>query len=171
MADQVCLDRGIPTCLHTEGRSADQAFEASERLFRRFNGTISDENLSEIISFDVGESTNREKYSLSAADALFNTRADKNEGAHYHGWAVFAFTVGQLEGRTWLCDDKPSEIYTFKIEHKPERCMYPHSQILAFVNGQPVTTGLRKALRRKVRSAIIASTQKQILRGLIVPSE
>ena len=81
MPSEACSKLGIPARLHRENRPPDPDFDEDEKLYRRFPGHLDDANLKEAISFDVGESYNRSKYSTSPADVLL----DGKDGKHFEG--------------------------------------------------------------------------------------
>ncbi|MGA8477713.1 MAG: hypothetical protein WB696_07115 [Chthoniobacterales bacterium] len=163
MADSACSRLGVPERLHRERREPNRTFDEDEELYHRFPGHLDDENLKEAISFEPGESYNRSKYCQSPADVL----VDCEKGEHFKGWGVIAFPVRDLIEPSWVCDDDKSNAYSYQAEHKPTRCNYAHAELLIFLNGQPAT-GVRKAVRRKVRKAIVDASRK--LRGLPIPS-
>lgn len=129
-----CADLGIPEHLHQNGRTAEnENFTPDERMFRRFRPK---DSLSEIVktNFDFKSmSFNRERYS-NPEDVLYNIK----ENNHYNDCGVASLTVYEIE-RIQIPHPDDKQLYTFKAVHDPEECMYPHSIVQVFKNGNKVS--------------------------------
>ncbi len=157
MSDADCDAKGIPAHLHQMGRAADPHFGSAELLFRRFRQGTPD--LTAAISFER-MSVNREKYCQSPDDALWNDV----QGGRYEGFGVIAMPVGALQ----VFEKHPGEDYRFSLkpEHTPNRCNYPHTEVVATkvlpdgteealpeIKPKSVKLALRKALRDSISVA------------------
>ncbi|MCX6876026.1 MAG: hypothetical protein NTW21_19795 [Verrucomicrobia bacterium] len=72
-------------------------------------------------------SVNRGKFSESPDDVLWNDKA----GGRYENFGVVQFQVSALQGRWDHPNDKQFPVsYRLEPEHQPERCNYPHSEVV-----------------------------------------
>lgn len=122
-----CDGLNIPKRLHQNNKSTIPKFDPEEKLFRRFspdmilpNGEVS------ITAIDrsSGLSFNREYNCGKPEDVLYNIIT----GEHF-----FSFRVGSIKVRlieSYECNfQQPNAKYNVKMIHKPEECMYPHSEV------------------------------------------
>jgi hypothetical protein len=106
--------------MHRSGRPEDQAFEATEKLFRRYtrahyiNGQFSNTGF----ALDSPQSVNREKYS-ELTDVLFS------EADEFLNWGVLSFKVEDLPSS--FPSDDPR--YTFFPKHIPMEDNFAHSEV------------------------------------------
>lgn len=160
--DPECEAKGIPRHFHQLERPVDPVFDGGELLYRRYPAGTPD--LTAAISFER-MSVNRGKFCESADDALWNDE----DGGRYSGCGVFALPVQALD----VMEKHPQEDYHFALrpEHRPNRCNYPHSEVVAtkvLPNGTEESLGeikpksvklkLREALRDYLVDAIPADT-------------
>jgi hypothetical protein len=169
MADPACLAKGIPERLHTESRPADQQFEKSELLYRWLSKTYPRSELKESFRLVPDESVNRQKYSKYPADVLF----DIKDGNHRIGQAILPFEVGQLECDITHQKSDEAVIYSFRILHKPEQCMYPHCAIEVRSKGEIIHNEKKipGIVRRQLRKAIADAQEKNILYNPPLPTD
>lgn len=138
-----CSDLNIPDRLHTNGKPIVNDFDPDELLYRRFPIKGNDGNplynpVTKKLTHDAFplrcDSVNRGRYS-KPEDVLY----DIKEGNHYLNWGICSFTVEQAESISCTVKVKDNDdIYTIQIKHRPEECMYPHSEITIFKNGEKV---------------------------------
>jgi len=127
-SDRECDEKGIPPHLHQCGRAADPEFtDPREFLYRRIPSG-SEGDLTKAIQFNR-MSVNRGKYCKTPDDVLWNDEA----GGRHVGYRVIRFPVGALDG-AW---EHPQQAIAFVLrpEHKPTRCNYPHTEVVAFERG------------------------------------
>jgi len=109
-----------PDRMRRNGRPEDQAFQATEKLFRRYtrahymNGQFSNTGF----AFDSPQSVNREKYS-EITDVLFS------ETEEFANWGVLSFMVKDLPSS--FPSDDPR--YTFFPMHVPMEDNFAHSEV------------------------------------------
>ena len=166
MADQACLALEIPERLHRDNKELDPQFEESELLYRRIAKGYMREDLRAGFSLDQGESVNRQKYSKYPADVLFNIV----NGQHRIGHAILAFEVSQVQQQIPRTENNEEIIYSFRVTHRPERCMYPHCEIEVRREGQLVTNA-PPFVRKQLRDAIVDSQQRQVLINHPLPTD
>jgi hypothetical protein len=133
--DSACQKLGIPVHLHQSGRVADQSCDADETLYRR----VADD-----VPLVVGErpplaafttrkmSQNRARYCHSPEDVLYNIKAP----VHFFSWGIVGFLVKNVEVLKLKHPHDTAKEYTLKVIHKPEKCMFPHSEVEVFENGR-----------------------------------
>lgn len=73
----------------------------------------------------------RQKYSLGPEDALY----DGENGKHCLNFPVVQFPVSAVQS---LQTEHPNThtVFTFSVRHVPSDCIYPHSEIHTFEDGQ-----------------------------------
>jgi hypothetical protein len=136
---EVCSNPKIPKRLHRNNRLPNQTFEPKEILFERFkirvpfhewvnNNTVS----ASIFQFKrEGDSFNRELYSLSPLDVLFNIEID---GGDLTDYGVMGFKCETVKNCAPYVDEM-NNVFSMNIIHDPNPCMYPHTIIKVFKNG------------------------------------
>ena len=158
-----CHEIGIPAHLHQNSRPQAPQFDEKELLYRRFfvhppkSAWLGKENRhkSAKIFHLENDSYNRSKFSQKPEDVLFNINAQSPED-HFGNWGVLSIEVADLQGLV-----VPAEIngetgsVTFQPVHKPETCMYPHSEIHAFRNGAFIPEVAPKSVRAIVRDILV----------------
>lgn len=145
-----CDENLIPKHLHLNGRVLINEF-SEETLYRRFekshilpSGEIS------VSIFDTREdSVNRSAFS-EPNDVLYNTRALKNS-EHFFNWGIVGVSTELFKEKIFPVNDEP-RIFQLIPNHCPEECMYPHSQIEIFENGNRITKGQTKP--KSIKTAI-----------------
>lgn len=146
-----------PDRMRRNGRPEDQAFEASEKLFRRYNrahymnGQFSNTGF----SFASPQSVNRQKYS-EPSDVLFS------ETDEFANWGVLSFKVEDLP--TSFPSENPR--YSFSPRHVPMEDNYAHSEVWcdsvpprgAYVKpSKPMKKLFRAVLSQRVVVEIVAT--------------
>lgn len=130
-----CNDLNIPQYLHLNNREPEQNFEdENELVFIRFQneGKIQpDGRPSRAIFKTTEQSFNRGKYSESPEDVLY----DIEEGKHFFGYGIVQSTVKNIKDKGFPHPEL-DRIYKLKSHHGPKECMYPHSIIKIYYNGQ-----------------------------------
>lgn len=169
MADPDCLSLRIPERLHREGRPEDQHFEETEFLYRWLSSTYPASELKESFRLTLGESVNREKYSKYPADVLF----DIKHGNHRIGQPILPFQVRQLQQDFPREEGGKTVIYSYRVRHKPERCMYPHCEVEVWSNGRLIrdVKQIPGVIRRQLREAIAGAQEKHVLFNESLPTD
>lgn len=145
--EERCSVLSIPERLHTAGRPKDPVFDEEELLYRRFFMLGPKEEWSMVGNdpsaqiFDLSEdSYNRSKYCEQAEDVLYNTKQEHNLGQHYNNAGILSLKIHQLLSDDTIVVDRNipnvERRFTFGVEHAPEPCMYPHSNVNVLVNGE-----------------------------------
>lgn len=135
MADEECTRKGIPSYLHTEARPVVPYFTTGEHLFRRFSPAIEMEESYPLAALKTGSlpgmSFNREQFSRQPEDVLY----DCHTGEFRQADGIVAFEAGHLAKIHVAHPSISGQAYTIRPIHKPERCMYPHSEFEILCNG------------------------------------
>lgn len=165
MSDLACDDLGIPEHLHTKDRPEVSQFGENEKLFRRFpekdpggNKNILIKGGKEVLSINVFStremSCNREKFCSCPEDVLYNT-SSKN---HFNDYGIISIDTINIE----KFEEKHPEIdntkYGLKILHKPEKCMYPHTQINCIQNNTPVREISPSSIKTKIKELYLKNS-------------
>jgi hypothetical protein len=137
--------------MRRKGRGEDQAFDAAEKLFRRYtrahytNGQFSNTGF----SFSSPQSVNREKYS-EPADTLFS------ESDEFENWGVLSFKAEDLPAT--FPPNNPR--YSFLPKHVPMEDNYAHSEV--WCDTVPATggyvkpsSGIRKLFRAVLSQRVV----------------
>lgn len=158
MVDKIltCDELGIPKHLHRHNRQVDPNFDKKEYLYRRIppgellaNGQISASSL-RIHKMSV----NRGKYTkFPKKDVLYNIKSNE----HFFTWGIVKINVGFLERLKFDHPKKENHIYTLKVIHEPEECMYPHSIIEILLNGKTSNYDMPKSRRSLFRDKFITN--------------
>lgn len=149
-----CDELGIPPRLHRNGRGPAHEFESGERLFIRFDP---DKHLLENggISFATALSTedqscNRSAFCDSQEDVLYNT----NSPVHFFHWGILEILAADASAVLAVHPVDPDIIHSFDVVHKPEECMYPHSQLELLKNGEPGGKPGSSLVRLNIKNAL-----------------
>jgi hypothetical protein len=152
-----CGEKGIPGHLHTDGRDANQTFLATELLYRRFRKSIeaTANSDTEMLPPDLfplrSDSLNRAAY-CKPEDVLYNS----NGAPHYFEQGICQFSVGCAEEIMAVKSDANGKnTYTLKIVHKPEDCMYPHSEIAVYKDGTLIDSVNPKSVKQEIRQKLL----------------
>jgi len=160
-----CKSLGIPDHLFTNNRQIINTFSPEEEIYRRFkaSGTpedwIKDKQLSAAV-FPVDEdSCNREKFSESCEDVLYNTRHE-DEGNHYFDWGVLMFQAGELnQFHNRITEKGVHRDFVIELEHQPTECMYPHCIVNVLENGKKIDHKQPpRSIRALVRDILIVKS-------------
>ncbi|EQA47334.1 hypothetical protein LEP1GSC050_1807 [Leptospira broomii serovar Hurstbridge str. 5399] len=162
----MCEHKNIPDRLHTNGKKEDQDFGLFEKLYRRFPPGIPRNNKNGRYVIDSDElSLNREKYSNDPTDVLFRTTT----GDYLSDYGILQFSV-ELFSNLNLQHDTEEILFTFKIAHKPEACMYPHSIIVPYKNGKQVDRISSNFIKTAYREKLWTFAKSFIIRESSPPS-
>jgi hypothetical protein len=119
----------VPLHLHQQNRPEITEFGINEELYRRFpfkkDGvlTLKDGKPTASIFSTKSMSCNRSKHSQKPEDVLYDTFKKiyvENAGIASLCFCKISTFKQSLEGHT----------YTLSVKHKPEFCMYPHSEVI-----------------------------------------
>lgn len=159
MTEPSCEELLIPSRLWRNKRTSDKEFnDGAEYLYRRFppdieitpEGRLSGAMIKDAISPPFDVSCNRSSMCDRATDVLYNIKQLPHR--FHHG--VIEATVESIKGRTVpFREGKELLSLRFDIEHKPERCMYPHSIITIYKN-EIKTDRASKTLRTLIRDEL-----------------
>lgn len=163
--DRTCSRFSIPKRLWQGRRRKDNVFSDEELIFRRFKGNINADDwrstagLSTAV-FDVkNDSTNRSKYSTDPADVLYPITR-RNPIHHYQSYGIVAFSVADFRTLSIVPKEPLTTIegvprvFTFQLEHIPECCMYPHTEIWIIENGTHVPAPSSRLVKAAVRDEL-----------------
>lgn len=167
-AQNSCNGLGIPERLQRNGRSADPEFEPEELLYRWHkpgiqhlsNGQVSAAAVKKVFRDPHDTSVNRGKYCENCTDVLY----DHHRGNHRSDCGVLKAVVEKADDHSaepvsWT-DHEGNTVkksYKFKVLHEPEECMYPHSVIAVYEDGErvhekPSASTAKSALRAVLRT-------------------
>jgi hypothetical protein len=139
MADAACRELGIPARLHASGRAPEPTFAENETLFHRLAPT-SDCTGGKVPAsvFEVsrlpGKSFDRSLFCACPEDVLYSTKSRD----HFINWGIIGIPLARL--RTIVCrliDQDVERRFSLRMEHAPERCKYPHSELLVLESDVP----------------------------------
>jgi len=151
LCDPHCKKKKIPQHLHQNGRLADPSFDRNERIYIRFREfednkpTLCDGKVSAAIFKTEKQSSNREKYSKSPTDVLFETNGD-----HKFSWGIVELMSREICETTFPHPNTETS-YSFRVIHDPVQCMYPHSEIRIFENGNLVESIKPKSVKNLIK--------------------
>jgi hypothetical protein len=147
-----CTISDIPEQLHRNGRPVVPDFERDEFIYRRFINS----NEAEIFKLQ-DTSVNRSKFSQSPSDVLFNIK----DGRRYFNQGIVQLKVSDVERIECSHPTLPNQRFTLKLIHDPEECMYPHSIIGVYLNGQKIEKIKPNQVKTAIRDSLMA-IKKQI---------
>lgn len=142
-----CKEKGIPQRLWSKNPPDKKDFlNGEELLFRWFEPDIqvlADKPLSEsvigkVFKHPIDVSCNRQSFCKKPTDVLYNHET----GKHRFHFGIIESTVNEINGYSFDCnfygrDGKSHNIsIKLKLEHSPEKCMYPHTEIECYQNGK-----------------------------------
>lgn len=162
-----CANFSIPEHLHKNDRDLDIFFGNEETIYRRFpiidsnkkTTILPDGKLSPSVFSTKRMSVNRSRYSNHPTDVLYN----HNDENHYYNSGIAELSVISIaEFKSFHPNYPDSEKYCFRLilKHDPLECIYPHSEIFIFHDGN-LLNDLEKPAT--VRSAIKAYYQKNAI--------
>jgi hypothetical protein len=162
MEDFHCSKFGIPARLHSASKECIQDFDSDETFFRRYNPSNVSPKLeypsnvySTAISFESGMSVNRGRYSAENGDVLFNV----GDGRHFADHHVLALSGLTLQNWRLELPEVPQRHFVVRLAHDPTQCMYPHSTISLFENGNRVDDVKPKALKLRIKRELAKDAQ------------
>lgn len=144
MTELSCEELLIPSRLWRIKGTGDKKFnDGSEYLYRRFSpdveitieGRLGGAAIKDAISPPFNVSCNRSSMCEHSTDVLYNIK----NLPHRFDYGVLKATVDSIKGHTISFEDSSNSnkelmVIKFEIEHKPEKCMYPHSEIVIYKN-------------------------------------
>ncbi len=157
----ICDNLLIPTRLHQVDREPNQEFERNELLYRRFkvrepfDEWLNNNRISAAI-FPVdrkGDSLNRDLYCESYKDVLYNIEVDGVDISYY---GVVGFSCKEVFDCPCFTDEL-GNVYDIRLQHEPEPCMYPHSVIKVYKNGQYDSAVKSRTANANFRDVLIST--------------
>jgi hypothetical protein len=86
------------------------------------------------------------------------------------GYPILPFQVQQLQRDLSREENGEQVIYSYRIRHDPEDCMYPHCEVEVWSRGQLVTN-VPGIIRKKLRDEIAAAQEKHVLFDHPLPTD
>lgn len=131
-------ETGTPEHLHQKGRPVINTFTEDESLYRRYMPNVDEEEWDGIkreirLREDSGC---RSQYCSSKEDVLW-----KEDGEHLTSCGIFQHSIAQLhkiEVAYIVPDSGEHRLYSVQCRHDPYTCLYPHSVVEVFVNGEKI---------------------------------
>ncbi len=118
--------------------------------------TISETAIGDVFNRPVDTSCNRSSLCRYSTDVLYNIKTLP----HRYNFGVMKTSIEKVDGYTFQynlqIDGKNQTVsIKFTLEHKPEECMYPHTEIKVYKDGvllknEVKPPSLRKAIRLKL---------------------
>lgn len=149
MSESPCEKLGIPTRLEWNAQPVIDKFEdEKEKLYRWFNpdteytyeGHLSATTIKNVFSPPFDISCNRSSLCKYSTDVLYNT----SKLPHRYDFGVIETLVKDVKGYKFdfLQTQQNGETHQvsieLEIEHIPEECMYPHSEIIVYKDGERI---------------------------------
>ena len=156
MPDAECSAKGIPEHLHRNDRPANQSFPDNEKLWMRFSPEhpLMDGKPPPGIFRPTGQSVNRELMGESEPlDVLYSIHGPPHPSTH----GILEFNVSAVTSLRKPHPEQAERIFTFRVIHMPERCMYPHCEIQAYLDGQPLEEVRPNKIKTWLREAMHAA--------------
>ncbi len=155
-----CDNLLIPKRLRTVGRQALQFTDPAELIFRWVkpivefpdNGELSAAALGEVFSDAADISCNRSSLCLAATDVLYNSM----RLPHRHDHAVVSALITDISSTSFNFSNGGNNwTITFELEHDPEVCMYPHTQVVVLRGGERLSNKVKPpTLRSMIRAEL-----------------
>lgn len=163
----MCEELGIPHRLITPDQPIINEFnDGLELLYRWFSpnlefshdGQLTGAILGQIFKDPYDISCNRSELCEYSTDVLY----DHEKGNHRFNYGIIQATVESIKYRTFVFmqpvqgSSKPEEVSVeLDIIHTPEECMYPHSEITVYKNGERIKNEVKPAsLKTFIRSEL-----------------
>ena len=164
MPESTCEELGIPLRLRRENRDIIPQFDdESECLYRWFkpglqyspDGRLSAATVGPVFSPPYDISCNRSSLCASPADVLYSI----SKLPHRFDHGVIEAQVISVQVHIFEVQQGSERLQVslqLGIEHKPEECMYPHSQIIVHKNGERIADEVRpnKMLKTAIRDEL-----------------
>jgi hypothetical protein len=137
MPDADCSAKGIPERLHRDNRLTIQSFSDKEKLWMRFDPShkLVEGKPSPGILRSNKQSVNREFPEAQPPTHMEDVLYNINGPPHHLDSGILEFKVSHVNTLQKEHPTEPEKVFTFQIIHDPERCMYPHCEIRAYLNG------------------------------------
>ena len=147
MPDLTCDELSIPHQLRRNNRSAQDFTDGDEFLYRWFPPNVeilSDDKLSGAAIGNVFQSPcdiscNRQSLCDQSTDVLYNIK----KLPHRFDFGVIQTKIEKIKGYNFDFDEPIQGVNAVRsisirldVQHTPEECMYPHSEILIFKGGE-----------------------------------
>ena len=165
MPASICDDLSIPVRLRREKRDVVPfSTDSKECLYRWFkpdteysdSGRLSSATIGEVFTPLYDVSCNRSSLCEKSTDVLYNTV----KLPHRFNFGVIEASVESIHGHVFEYELNQKDgieriTIRFEVEHKPEECMYPHSQIVLYRNGVRVSDAIKPpTLKTATRSEL-----------------
>ncbi len=155
-----CENLKIPERLWLKENPISNSFK-DVSLYRRFTvtgnkNTWKSNNLSHCVFKLDKDSYNKSNLCKSHLDVLYNTR-EEELGNHYYSHGILMLNCSDLIDINKL----PIELngterkFTLNPIHKPEKCMYPHSEILIYEGDVEIDIKTPKSINVLIRDILI----------------
>jgi hypothetical protein len=170
MAGDECLIGDIPPRLHQNGRSSE-GVQNDDVLYVRHPPLPSGESYGITIPDHrvLNQSANSKLLNRGgkACDVLYDTR----NGNHWLHYEIAKLDVTEIldltlpnentvqrnrEGKV-IC---PGDVYSFRVQHKPAPCMFPHCEIVALKNGAELTQINSNTMKTTIRAKFARMAEK-----------
>ncbi len=159
-----CEELGIPNRLRRNGQEAIPHFQDGELLFRWFKpnsqaifeGEISTSVVGDFFRQPHETSVNRSSLCRYSTDVLYN---HKNLPHRFDYGVIQAEVTSFIEHEFPATDNLENDIFqvTIKlgVQHAPEECMYPHTNITVYKNGELIENDIKgKRLKANIRDEL-----------------
>lgn len=156
-----CDELGIPHRLRTLGRPVRPFNDHGEVLYRWVsplinfgpNGELSIAALGDVFRDAADISCNRSTLCDASTDVLYNPDRLPHRSDH----SVIYTSINDLQNKEFAFSlpNTPAAQISFEVEHVPEPCMYPHSQIVVMRDSVRLANEVKpKTLRTKLRAEL-----------------
>lgn len=159
--EDFCASLEIPHHLSKNGRLEDQIFLLEEKIYRWFAPKDSDgesyilkdpntgeEVISTAIFRTDGMSCVREKFIKELKDVLYNIKSKE----HFFDFGIVEFEVEKIEVKVFEHPTIAGTKYSLKLVHRPEECLYPHSEVQVLENEIAKSDIKPSSIRTKVKA-------------------
>lgn len=106
------------------------------------------------------DSFNRSKHSTKPEDVLYNTKAKHSQDHHWNARIlaiqviiIQAADLGEFPSGSGSCT------VHFEVKHDPETCMYPHTVVHCFKNGETIAPLKPDQAKRAARDFFAANSK------------
>lgn len=154
-----CRELNIPDALWQNERESVEEFDAREKVYRRFATNI--ENLEKgkypASIFPLRQDSYIcDSFSISPDDVLYNTKFE-DCGNHFTDWGILELNNSNIEDintelmQSKLEKDGKIRVFTLKLVHKPEQCMYSHTEVHIYEGEALVNPSAPKSIGAAIR--------------------
>jgi hypothetical protein len=179
MQDNICEEPSIPSRLKKGDRITFNKFRSDEKLYRWFppyikyesNGKLSASTVDKAFSPPYDISCNRSFMCVYSTDVLYNVTTFN----HRIDFGVIEGIFKSINNYSFSLDfrrnSKISETvnFRFEVEHDPHPCMYPHTVINIFKNGEKIENSNQKEINSKQLKTAIRDHLSDLFRVVHEP--